>query len=111
MVVRRFAMVVSCSRVSADSTMVIGHVGGGPLGHPKIYINLVRILIIPFMTLCSYPSGRTNQVLVHAGTLNLSFSVHLTHFHLYACFSATGKSPYHTNMIHLTTFPFQWYTL
>ena len=49
-----------------------------------------------------------NQVLIHAGTLNLSFSVHLTYFHLYACFSATGESLYHTNMMHLTMFPFQW---
>lgn len=54
MVVRRFVMAVSRSHFSAGSTEVIGHVGGGPLGHPKIYINLVCILAMVFMPLCSF---------------------------------------------------------
>ena len=75
MVVKLFVMVVGRSHFPAESTELIEHVGGGPLGHPKIYINLVCISAMSWMSLCSYQSDRINQALVHAGTLHILSSL------------------------------------
>lgn len=50
--------------------------GGGPLGHPKVYINLVR-LTLSFLHFCSHilDPHRTNPVPGRAGKIILS-SIH-----------------------------------
>ena len=41
-------------------------VGGGPLGHPKIFINLVRSLLFSAIV-CTNPLNRTSPAQNHAG--------------------------------------------
>ena len=50
--------------------MCVWHVGGGPLGHPKIYINLVSVYLI-LMPLLSTDASRfrISQVRDRAGML------------------------------------------